>query len=92
VIAQRKRARRYHSSGNICTEVAFAVGHRCFGRATYEDDAPANGLAERTATKFMLGDTAVLLIRDGDVVCAFGAKCPMPALRWQARGGTCDDG
>jgi apoptosis-inducing factor 3 len=34
------------------------------------------GLTERTATKIMLGDTAVLLNRDGDAVRAFGAKCP----------------
>jgi NADPH-dependent 2,4-dienoyl-CoA reductase/sulfur reductase-like enzyme/nitrite reductase/ring-hydroxylating ferredoxin subunit len=33
-------------------------------------------LAEGTATKIMLGETAVLLIRDGNSVRAFGAKCP----------------
>jgi NADPH-dependent 2,4-dienoyl-CoA reductase/sulfur reductase-like enzyme/nitrite reductase/ring-hydroxylating ferredoxin subunit len=33
-------------------------------------------LTEGTATKIMLGDTAVLLIRDGNTVRAFGAKCP----------------
>ncbi len=33
-------------------------------------------LAEGTATKILVGDTAVLLIRHGNTVRAFGAQCP----------------